>query len=199
MDHFPEERERPDTEDELKEQLVTQIDAGFAELTRRYWQRLYRLALRIAANRHDAEDLVAETLLRTWRSLSTYPASRIRVMRIWPWLVTVLMNVWRNEIRRRNRRPAEVPLVVKLLDVRPGAPWLVEQAVLRAEAHEELGEMLRTLPTDHRRAVVMRYGRGDSIADIAAALRCPEGTAKSKALRGLHRLRRRYADQAAGA
>jgi RNA polymerase sigma-70 factor (ECF subfamily) len=56
------------------EDLVTRTAAGdataFRELLERYELKLYRLALRIVHNDHDAQEIVQGVFLSTWRSLS---------------------------------------------------------------------------------------------------------------------------------
>jgi RNA polymerase sigma-70 factor (ECF subfamily) len=53
--------------------------------------------------------------------------------------------------------------------------------------------MLTELPANQRIAVVLRHVVGLPIIEVAAAMGCPEGTAKSHVSRGLQRLREIYA------
>jgi RNA polymerase sigma-70 factor (ECF subfamily) len=68
----------------------------------------------------------------------------------------------------------------------------VEQAVESAERQRELGRLVGQLPVTQRLAVVLRHVVGLPMAEIAAVLKCPEGTAKSHVSRGLSKLRTLY-------
>jgi RNA polymerase sigma factor (sigma-70 family) len=59
-------------------------------------QRLYRLARRLSANADEAHDLVQETFLRAARSPKSLPAGNEEA-----WLVRVLVNIKRDEWRRK--------------------------------------------------------------------------------------------------
>ena len=64
------------------------------------------MALRLARNRPDAEDLVQEALLRAYRGYHTFrEGTNLRA-----WLFRILTNTFINEYRRRSRRPRETEL-----------------------------------------------------------------------------------------
>jgi len=69
----------------------------------------------------------------------------------------------------------------------------VEELAERHESLRELGVLVRMLPPTQRVSVVLRHVVGLPIADVAAVLGCPVGTAKSHVSRGLARLRAMYA------
>ena len=63
---------------------------------------------------------------------------------------------------------------------------------LRRSCHDgqfRLGALLAELSDAQRTAVVLRHVVGLSYAEVAVAMGCPEGTAKSHVSRGLQRLR----------
>jgi RNA polymerase sigma-70 factor (ECF subfamily) len=72
-----------------------------ADLFDQHHRRLYRLARRLTGTREEAQDLVQETFLRVARSPSAVPAgSRSEEA----WLVRVLVNVCRDQWRRKSSR-----------------------------------------------------------------------------------------------
>jgi RNA polymerase sigma-70 factor (ECF subfamily) len=72
-----------------------------ADLFDQHHQRLYRLARRLTGTREEAQDLVQETFLRVARSPTAVPAgSRSEEA----WLVRVLVNVCRDQWRRKSSR-----------------------------------------------------------------------------------------------
>jgi RNA polymerase sigma-70 factor (ECF subfamily) len=76
---------------------------------------LFSTPLRICGRWADAEDLTAAAFLRAFRALSGYDQERIAGLRTRPWLLTILLNAWRNQVRTAARRPREV------LDAEPPA------------------------------------------------------------------------------
>ena len=49
---------------------------------------------------------------------------------------------------------------------------------------------VRSLPRREREALVLRYFADFSVREVAASMRCPEGTVKTLTRRGIERLRR---------
>jgi RNA polymerase sigma-70 factor (ECF subfamily) len=167
--------------------LAKDLDDGFAVLVRHEERVVYSVALRVTGTHQDAEDLAAETFLRAYRALRGFSSDRVRELRPRPWLLTITINTWRNTLRDRARRPATV-LTADLPEC--GADGAgVEQLAERAEVQRELGALLARLPAPQRAAVVLRHVAGMSICEVAEALGCPEGTAKSHVSRGLAALR----------
>jgi RNA polymerase sigma-70 factor (ECF subfamily) len=167
--------------------LGDDLDAGFAELFEAYQGLVFTAALRLCGRWADAEDLTAEAFLRAYRALSGYDGRRIAALQPRPWLMTILLNVWRNSRRTDARKPPPAPLdqAAEAADPREG----VEAAVERHETGGELADLLGRLPAAQRTAVVLRHVVDLPIAEIAVVLGVPEGTVKSHVSRGLRRLR----------
>jgi RNA polymerase sigma-70 factor (ECF subfamily) len=72
-----------------------------ADLFDLHHQRLYRLARRLTGTREEAQDLVQETFLRVARSPAAVPAGPRSEE---AWLVRVLVNVCRDQWRRKSSR-----------------------------------------------------------------------------------------------
>lgn len=151
---------------------------------------MYSVALRMTRNPAEAEDLTAETFLRAYRALRGYDSTRVLALCPRSWLLTITLNTWRNSVRDARRRPSLVPIPDSL--DRRASDQDVEQAVESAESQRELGGLIAQLPTAQRAAVVLRHVVGLPMAEVAAALECPEGTAKSHVSRGLSKLRTLY-------
>ncbi len=180
-------------EDDVRRALVLDLDGGFVALYDAYQGVVFSVALRLCGRWADAEDLSAEAFLRAYRALAGYPMDRLAVLRPRSWLVTILLNVWRNSRRAAGRRTRSAPLDHAPEPADPNAD--VERAVERAETERELAGLLRELPEAQRIAVVLRHVVDLSIAEIADVLDRPEGTVKSHISRGLTRLRELQAKQ----
>ena len=137
--------------------------------------RLLPLARVLTRNGHDAADLVQETLVKVglkWRSIQRdgNPHAYAR---------TALVRTHLNHSRRSRREV--VSAAVPEQHVEDAASEIVDRDWLR--------RALRSLPPRQRAVVALRYLEDLSMAQIADALGCAEGTAKSQLHRALTALR----------
>ena len=198
-----------DTDAAVIERLAADTRRGFPDFVRAHAGLVFTVALRCSGSRTDAEDLSQECFMRAYRALSEYPPARIRDLKPRPWLASIVTNLWRNEVRRRTRRPLETPLVQGGrsrrgdggLRARPmvdgpqsGEPG-PEEVVVIHESSEELATLLLGLPEHERVALVLRHVAGIGYAEISEALDCPVGTVKARVHRGLRRLDRAMDDK----
>jgi RNA polymerase sigma-70 factor (ECF subfamily) len=170
--------------------LADDLDAGFGDLMRAYQQVVYSVALRTSGQPFDAEDLAAEAFLRAYRALRGYDRERILALRPRAWLLTIVLNTWRNWVRDLSRRPRQIPLRDHADP--PVGGLSVEEMTEHHEALYELSGLVGRLPDPQRVAVVLRHVVGLPIAEVAVVMGCPQGTAKSHVSRGLQRLRTLY-------
>lgn len=153
-------------------------DDDFAAVVRAHADAVYAFVLRrVGGDRTRAEDLAQEAFLKAWRGRRSFREET--TMR--GWLCAIAANVVRDDVRRRGRRPAEVP-----------APdWFdvpdTSNDPSAFDAVHRLREALAELPAAQREMFLLRERDGLSYADIAVALGCPVGTVMS----GLHRARTR--------
>lgn len=180
------------TEDSTKliEALTTDLDQGFVDMFGTYQHVLFSVALRVSGRHADAQDLTADAFLRAYRALSGYAPERIRSLQLRGWLVTILLNVWRNHQRNMSRQPQQTALELApdLIDGRHD----VEAAAEHGETSRKLAGLLARLPEPQRLAVVLRHVTDMPIAEIAVVLDCPQGTVKSHISRGLRQLRESF-------
>ena len=167
----------PRSDGELIDALNGGDVAAFDALYYRYRDRVARLALRFNEGNHaDAMDVVQETFAYLYRK---FPGLRLTAS-----MTTFLYPVVRNlslEIRRKRRR---VPVTYEtILDV--PAPQ-VESGDARVA---ELGAVLGSLSASQREVVLLRFVDGLTIDEIAATLKEPAGTVKSRLHHAIRALR----------
>ncbi|MEO3875632.1 RNA polymerase sigma factor [Nonomuraea sp. B12E4] len=173
--------------DPVRKALLEDLDEGFAELYGAYRGMVFSTALRLSGRWADAEDLTAEAFLRAYRGLAGYERDRLAELQPRAWLMTILMNVWRNLARTRARKPPPELHDQPVDGIDPGED--VEEAAARRETGDELAVLLGLLPPEQRAAVVLRHVVDLPVSEIAAVLKIPQGTVKSHVSRGLRRLR----------
>jgi RNA polymerase sigma-70 factor (ECF subfamily) len=135
---------------------------------------------RYVRDRHRAEDLVQETLLRAWRHIDQLDTDNGRTR---SYLLTIARNVVTNAWRAEQRRPRLVAddSAVETAPTSDTVDQLVEGWLI--------SEALERLSADHQAVVRAVYYEGRSVADAAADLSVPEGTVKSRAYYAVRALR----------
>jgi RNA polymerase sigma-70 factor (ECF subfamily) len=133
---------------------------------------LWRYAMRLTGDPHRAEDVVQETLLRAWRHPEV-AADKERSARAWLFAVARNMIIdERRSPRFRRERGAD--------DADGEADRAGRDEVSAALDRLVLGDALAQLSEEHRAVIRRSYYLGWTTAQIAADLRIPEGTVKSR-------------------
>lgn len=164
--------------DDLTTALAADLDGNFSMVVQRMGRRLYWGLRRMSGDHHEAEDLAQEALIRAYQALCGYDPDRIAGLRLEPWLWTIALNLGRNHLRTKSRRPTLVewtePRGVEDPEMIDGAAW---------------DRRLAGLSSPQRTAVVLRHVVGLGIEEIVEATGRPVGTVKTDIHRGLNRLR----------
>ena len=169
--------------EQLRDRLVRDLDGSFEDLVDALGDDVYSGLRRMHGD--DAADLTQETFIRAYRALGTYDEERIRTLQLRGWIWTIALNLGRNHVRNRSRRPQPV----ELHDIHPIAdPEPIDSALWQAR--------LESLPNAQRRAVVLRHVVGLSYGELSDALGRPEGTVKADVSRGLARLKKLIEEEA---
>jgi RNA polymerase sigma-70 factor, ECF subfamily len=148
--------------------------------------RLFALCLRRLGNREDAEDAVAETMLRAVRAANTF---RWRDAGFDAWIFRICRNVVADMLRSRSRR-AVVPAGEWSPD-----PGTVEEEVVLAEEHADVRRALERLPADDRELLELRLIGGLSSEEAAYVLRMRPGAVRTAQSRALARMRTYLAEE----
>jgi RNA polymerase sigma-70 factor, ECF subfamily len=174
-------------------------DVDVRDRTKQAFQRLvipelpalYSLARRLV--RDGAEDLVQEALLRGYRSFGTLQQDGAAG----PWLKSILVNVFRDQLRKQARSVQERPVdnvegfsLYRTLVEEDPFPYsdTLHHDFLRAFGKEDVREVLMRLPEIYRAPLVLRYMDGFATKEIARMLGAPLGTILAQ----LHRGRKRF-------
>ena len=163
--------------------------AAFNTLVIRHQNAAYSLALRFLRTREAAEDVTQEAFVRAWRAIDTFRGERFR-----SWLLRIVANAARDELRRRKRRPQrsldETWDDSDMASIDPVEPGLGPQE--RAEQTELRGVLERALaelPEEWRMVVLLSDVHGMSYEEVAETVDAPLGTVKSRLSRARARLR----------
>ncbi len=160
---------------------------AFGLLYDRYVDRLYRFAYRHTRDHTDAEDVTAETFRRAFEARQDFQP---RGKPFGAWLFAIAVNVLRERSRAQQRGRRRHPVD----DLRDGdepmdhTPPALDLLIQEEEAGS-LWELVRRLPLDMQRVLVLRYAWDLSYADISRRLGRSDVACKQLAYRALKALR----------
>ncbi|MGC1193052.1 MAG: sigma-70 family RNA polymerase sigma factor [Candidatus Binatus sp.] len=147
---------------------------------------LYSMAIRLARNPDDANDLLQETVLRAYRFFHQFESgTNCRA-----WMLTILFNNFRNGYRKSSReQPAasaeEFDRKVEGESLRVDPAGSNPEALLSRQGMEgEVETALAGLPGEFREALLLVDVEELSYQEVSGVLNIPIGTVKSRVSRG---------------
>jgi RNA polymerase sigma-70 factor (ECF subfamily) len=166
------------------ELLVIRCQQGEQEAFRlmvELWQKpLMMFALRYLEQETESWDVVQETWVSVIKGLDKLQ----NPSRFVSWLFSILTNKCIDRVREKQ---AEVRLL-KNANVKLKSPEI-------SNDDEFLSKAVQGLPDEHRVLIILRFGQGLQIGQIAAMLNVAEGTVKSRLHRAIARLREILGDK----
>jgi RNA polymerase sigma-70 factor (ECF subfamily) len=163
---------------------------AFRVLVERHSRAIFRLAYLMTGNEQDAEDMVQETFLRSYKQLPSFDGRAA----FGSWLHRICVNCSINLIRaRKTRKEQSAPATDE-----PSFDWL-EQVAAPTPSPERLtqsgefvamlGPALRMLSEAERTAFILRHYEGCRIEDIARTMGVQTGAARQTVFRAVQKLR----------
>lgn len=160
--------------------------AAFAALLERHQQMAFRVAYLLLRDSDGAQDVTQDAFLRAHRALGTFrDGEPFR-----PWLLRIVSNLAKNELRARARRARLRERVARWLpsqqDGERDDPFAL---VVSADRREAVRRLLEEASEADREILLMRYVADLSEAEMADLLDVAPGTVKSRLSRARARLR----------
>jgi RNA polymerase sigma-70 factor (ECF subfamily) len=162
------------------------VDA-YAALLRLHQDAARRLAA-VVCGTGDADEAAQDAFVKAWYGLGGFRAGAS----FRPWLLRIVANEARNRRRAAGRRAGHELRFAGDRSAGAAAAALApspESALLAGVTRRTLQAALADLPDRQRDVVTCRYVVGLSEDETAQVLGLPRGTVKSRAARGLARLR----------
>ena len=161
--------------------LVRQVMEGdasaFEELYRSTYKGVFFHAKKVLNNEQDVEDAVSETYVRVFENLSKLQDPAL----FQPWVNRIATNISLNMVRDDRYRDASSFDDEDFFYEPVAADADTPNMVLDRKGTEEIiGGMIDALPEVQRTTVILYYYDEMSVAAIAKAMGCSEGTVKSR-------------------
>lgn len=171
------------TDEELVDRTQHGEVAAFAEIIRRYQDKLLRYGRRFLRVPEDAEDAVQEAFINAYRNIAGFRTGQ----RLSPWLYRIAHNSFISHIR--SQKQEALPFFdPDALFPHPVAPERTDAAAETALIRQQLEQGLGSIDAKYREVLVLRYFEDMSYTEIADILHLPVGTVSIRLKRGLDKL-----------
>lgn len=168
--------------------------AAFRRVYEMHHKDLVGVAWRVLHDAGAAEDVVQDVFLHLWLTPESYDPQRGSVR-------GYLTMVVRHRALDRWRSRVVAGAAAARLATRAAADGHAEDSaadrVIRSETARTVREAVDALPPSQREAILLAYGGGLSVPEVATATGSPLGTAKSRVRLGLQAAGRTLARDAA--
>lgn len=178
---------QPDNEAALVARARTDPQA-FALLYDRYVERVYQFAYRRLASHADAEDVTAQTFHRALEHLDGY---EWRGLPFGAWLFRIARNLIVDHLRATGAPLSLDEISVNGMEPADAETQLPEQALIAQDEARAAWAAVAALPPLQRRAVVLRFGRDLSHAEVGRLIGRSEAATKQLIYRAMLTLRAR--------
>jgi RNA polymerase sigma-70 factor (ECF subfamily) len=167
---------------EIVREVLNGRTERFRELVTRYQNMVAGIAWRSGCRHEDVEDVVSEVLLKVYRNLHQYRPDH--AFSTWLYKLTANHVVDRSRRMKKERGRTEMP--EQLEDATPGAEATMEAG----ERQEIVREALRFVDDRYREVLHLVYVEGLKVDETARILGTPEGTVKTRLMRGREALKK---------
>jgi RNA polymerase sigma-70 factor (ECF subfamily) len=171
----------------------TEHQTEFLQLVEPHLLSLYNTAIRMTYEQNDAEDLVQDTLYKSYRALDQYQ----RNTNFRAWIFRILVNNYISAYRKSTRQPQKVSFdnleefyLYKKLDETLTSWETAKEDFLDNIFEDDVKDALESLPYQFRIVVLLCDVEGLSYYEIAGIIDAPLGTIMSRIYRGRKLLQR---------
>jgi len=152
---------------------------AFEQIVDRYQKKIFNIALRIATDQDDAEDITQSVFVKAYERLNTFDPK----YKLFSWLYRIAINESLNFVgQRQNLQRLDEAEVSKELSP--------EETLDTAINSEAVQNALMKLKLEHRVVIVLKHFQELSYREISYILDLPEKTVKSRLFTAREQLRR---------
>lgn len=167
--------------DQTTQRLIAAAKAGnsaaLARLLEENYTRIYKFLLKFTLDSQLAEDLTQDCMVRVIDKISLYDPQKSSLS---TWMSAIAKNLWLDECRAGKRR--------RRLLQDPAEPE--EDPVEEILRENEVLLTLKGLKEKFRLPILLKYAYGYRYEEIAAMMKIPAGTVKSRIFKGMKLLKK---------
>lgn len=185
-----------DQERALVARMQNGDQSAFKQMVDLFKQNVYYLALDLAGNHYDAEDISQEVFIKAYRGIGKFRSGA----KLNTWLYRITVNTFIDAKRKktlkvvslsdRSDKPGEIDPLDTVADGVTGNP---ERELRASKIDAHIQAALDQLSEQERNVFVMRHYHDMQIKEISEVAGIAEGTVKSLLFRSVRKLRERLA------
>ena len=167
--------------------LVKRAKAGdyqaFDLLVLKYQSRLISTAFKFVKDQQTAEDLVQDSFIKSFKSISSFREDST----FYTWIYRITVNTSKNYLVAKKRKDELLQTDISKEEnytIEPIDNETPEDLFDASELHKIIIESLNGLGEDIKTALTLREFDGLSYEQIAEVVNCPVGTVRSRIFRG---------------
>lgn len=165
----------------MSEQEMNQLVADFGD-------DLYRFCIHLTGNRSQADDLYQDTFVKViqLRHKLNHGGN------IKSYLMGIAVNVWKNYVRKEQRRGRIAPEKVynEAVDYNTAESKDPLESYLEGEVQRAVWNAVRTLPDKQKIPILLYYFQSVPVKEIAQVLHIPKGTVLSRLAKARENLKK---------
>ncbi len=175
------------TDSELIESYLEGNKKSLEILIGRYLKQIYNFVARYSGDPAEANDLTQETFIKVWKNLQKFDLDR----NFKTWLFTIARNTSLDRIRKKKALPFSALEEERedFLNQFESEEKLADELFDQELKRETVLKAVATLSPIYQSVIMLRYGENFSFTEIAAILKEPIDTVKSRYRRALIQLR----------
>jgi len=167
-------------------------ETAYKLLLNKHKDAIFRLIVKIVHNQEEAKDLVQETFMKAFGSLSSYKSQ----YRFTTWLYKIAANNCIDFLRKKrlNSLSLDQPLQTKDGEVKIElADWTYnpEKDLASRQKSLSIDAAIDLLPSKYREVIIFRHKQDKSYEEIAEILGIPVGTVKARIFRARELLKKK--------
>ncbi|MFN8597653.1 MAG: sigma-70 family RNA polymerase sigma factor [Anaerolineae bacterium] len=157
---------------------------AYEALVQQHETLAFRAAYLITRDEHEAADVTQDAFVRAYHALNSFRADA----RFRPWLLRIVTNLALNRLQANRRRLNMTERYTQQVIIETGQ-LSIDGLVVQRDQRQRLLQAVGQLNPDQQALISLRYFLELPEAEVAATLKIPIGTVKSRLHRTLAKLR----------
>ena len=162
-------------------------EVSFEKLYLRYREAIAALIFRYTGNYQDTEELLQDIFVKSFFAIKRYkpqPGSSL-----FSWIYRIGINSAINFIKRKKRQPFRPESEIRETHVKAMRSSGPEAKYVNMEIRKAFYEAMESLSPGQRMIFILKHSNQMSTADVAAHMRCSEGSVRKQLYRAVVKLR----------
>jgi RNA polymerase sigma-70 factor (ECF subfamily) len=173
------------SEQEIDTTLINEVLHGnthaFDTLVLKYQYKVFKLVSRYIKDPSEVLDVTQDTFMKAYKSLAKFRGDSS----FYTWLYRIAINTAKNYIISKDRKVPDLDIDIN--EIEQGSHKITHKDLhtpellsLNEEMYTLIREVMETIPSELKTAILLREVEGMTYQEIAQIMDCPVGTVRSR-------------------